>query len=58
LASEGTTTLAFITGIMKMKRLMREHGLGEPVFEERGSFLKVTFCGRVIASWISFLVPR
>lgn len=35
----------FGTGITKMKRLMREHGLGEPVFEERGSFFKITFYG-------------
>jgi len=46
----------FGTGITKMKRLMREHGLGEPVFEERGSFFKVTFCGP--GDHILDLVPR
>lgn len=39
-----------------MKRLMREHGLGEPVFEERGSFFKVTFYGP--GERILDLVPR
>jgi ATP-dependent DNA helicase RecG len=33
------------TGITKMRRLMREHGLAEPVFEELGSFFAVTFYG-------------
>ncbi|MCG2769796.1 MAG: helix-turn-helix domain-containing protein [Anaerolineae bacterium] len=46
----------FGTGITKMKRLMREHGLGEPVFEERGSFFKVIFCGP--GDCILDLVPR
>lgn len=39
-----------------MKRLMREHGLGEPVFEERGSFFKVTFYGP--GDRILDLIPR
>jgi len=30
-----------------MRRLMREHGLAEPVFEELGSFFAVTFYGPV-----------
>ena len=46
----------FGTGITKMKRLMREHGLEEPVFEERGSFFKVTFYGP--GERILDLVPR
>jgi len=46
----------FGTGITKMKRLMREHGLGEPVFEERGSFFKVTFYGP--GERIVDLIPR
>ena len=46
----------FGTGITKMKRLMREHGLEEPVFEERGSFFKVTFCGP--GDRIVDLIPR
>jgi len=46
----------FGTGITKMKRLMREHGLEEPVFEERGTFFKVTFCGP--GERILDLVPR
>jgi ATP-dependent DNA helicase RecG len=33
------------TGITKMRRLMREHGLAEPVFEDLGSFFAVTFYG-------------
>ena len=33
------------TGITKMRRLMCEHGLAEPVFEELGSFFAVTFYG-------------
>ena len=46
----------FGTGITKMKRLMREHGLEEPIFEERGSFFKVTFCGP--GDRILDLIPR
>lgn len=46
----------FGTGITKMKRLMREHGLQEPIFEERGSFFKVTFYGP--RDRILDLVPR
>lgn len=46
----------FGTGITKMKRLVREHGLDEPVFEERGSFFKVTFYGP--GERILDLVPR
>lgn len=46
----------FGTGITKMKRLMREHGLEEPVFEERGSFFKATFCGP--GDRIVDLIPR
>ena len=46
----------FGTGITKMKQLMREHGLGEPVFEERGSFFKVTFYGP--GDRIIDLIPR
>jgi len=46
----------FGTGITKMKRLMREHGLGEPVFEERASFFKVTFYGP--GDRILDLIPR
>jgi len=46
----------FGTGITKMKRLMREHGLGEPVFEERGSFFRVTFWGP--GDRILDLIPR
>jgi ATP-dependent DNA helicase RecG len=46
----------FGTGITKMKRLMREHGLKEPVFEERGSFFKATFCGP--GDRIVDLIPR
>lgn len=46
----------FGTGITKMKRLMREHGLVEPVFEERGSFFKVTFYGP--SEHILDLIPR
>ena len=33
------------TGIAKMRRLMREHGLAEPVFEDLGNFFAVTFYG-------------
>jgi ATP-dependent DNA helicase RecG len=33
------------TGINKMRRLMGEHGLAEPVFEDLGSFFAVTFYG-------------
>lgn len=33
------------TGIVRMRRLMREHGLAEPVFEDLGSFFAVTFHG-------------
>jgi len=33
------------TGITKMRRLMREHGLAEPVLEDLGSFFAVTFYG-------------
>lgn len=33
------------TGILKMKKLMKKHGLQEPVFEYSGSFFKVTFYG-------------
>ena len=33
------------TGITKMRRLMREHGLAEPVFEDLASFFAVTFYG-------------
>ncbi len=39
-----------------MKRLMREHGLGEPVFEGRGSFFKVSFYGP--GEQILDLIPR
>lgn len=46
----------FGTGITKMKRLMREHGLEEPVFEERGTFFKTTFPGP--GDQILDLVPR
>jgi len=46
----------FGTGITKMKRLMREHGLKEPVFEERGSFFKVSFYGP--GERILDLIPR
>jgi ATP-dependent DNA helicase RecG len=46
----------FGTGITKMKRLMREHGLGEPEFEERGSFFKATFPGP--GDRILDLIPR
>lgn len=46
----------FGTGITKMKRLMREHGLGEPVLEERGSFFKVSFYGP--GERILDLIPR
>ena len=46
----------FGTGITKMKRLMREHGLKELVFEERGSFFKVTFWGP--GDRIVDLIPR
>jgi len=46
----------FGTGITKMKRLMREHGLKEPIFGERGSFFKVTFCGP--GDRILDLIPR
>ncbi|MBU0510696.1 MAG: putative DNA binding domain-containing protein [Chloroflexi bacterium] len=46
----------FGTGITKMKRLMREHGLGEPAFKERGSFFKVTFWGP--GDHILELIPR
>ena len=46
----------FGTGITKMKRLMREHGLEEPVFEERGTFFKTTFPGP--GDQILGLVPR
>jgi len=44
----------FGTGITKMKRLMREHGLKEPVFEE--SFFKVSFYGP--GERILDLIPR
>jgi ATP-dependent DNA helicase RecG len=33
------------TGIMRMRRWMREHGLPEPVFQEVGQTFKVTFQG-------------
>lgn len=33
------------TGIIKMRRLMHEHGLTEPVFESLDSFFAVTFYG-------------
>ncbi len=33
------------TGIGKMKRWMKEHGLKEPIFSTNGGFFKVTFCG-------------
>lgn len=33
------------TGIIKMKNLMREHGLEEPQFEEEGDFFVVRFYG-------------
>ena len=33
------------TGIRRMKDLMRNHGLVEPIFEESGRFFKVTFYG-------------
>jgi len=33
------------TGIAKMRRLMREHGLAEPFFEDLGNFFAVTFYG-------------
>jgi ATP-dependent DNA helicase RecG len=33
------------TGITKMRRLMREHGLAEPVLEDLGGFFAVTFYG-------------
>ena len=46
----------FGTGIAKMKRLMREHGLEESIFEERGSFFKVTFRGP--GDRILDLIPR
>jgi ATP-dependent DNA helicase RecG len=46
----------FGTGIAKMKRLMREHGLGEPEFGERGGFFKVTFYGP--GDRILNLIPR
>jgi len=35
----------FGTGITKMKRFMRDHGLPEPVFDERGGFFKASFYG-------------
>lgn len=46
----------FGTGITKMKRLMGEHGLEEPVFEERGTFFKTTFLGP--GDSILDLIPR
>lgn len=33
------------TGILRMRRWMREHGLSEPVFEEVGQSFRVTFRG-------------
>lgn len=33
------------TGIGKMKKWMREHGLKAPVFAQKGDFFQVTFCG-------------
>ena len=33
------------TGILRMRRWMREHGLQEPVFEEIGQTFRVTFYG-------------
>jgi len=33
------------TGILKMKRIMEEHGLKQPKFEEIGDIFKVTFYG-------------
>ena len=33
------------TGILRMRRWMREHGLPEPVFQEVGQTFKVTFQG-------------
>jgi len=33
------------TGILRMRRWMREHGLAEPVFEEIGHTFRVTFHG-------------
>ena len=33
------------TGITKMRRLMHEHGLMEPIFENLNSFFAVTFSG-------------
>lgn len=33
------------TGISKMKSLMKNHGLGDPKFEEKAGFFKVTFYG-------------
>lgn len=33
------------TGILRMRRWMREHGLPEPIFEEIGQTFKVTFQG-------------
>jgi len=33
------------TGILRMRRWMREHGLPEPVFQEAGQTFKVTFQG-------------
>ena len=35
----------FGTGIGKMKRLMKEHGLPEPAFSEEGNFFVVKFYG-------------
>jgi len=46
----------FGTGVTKMKRLMREHGLEEPIFGERGTFFKATFRGP--GDRILDLVPR
>ena len=33
------------TGILRMRRWMKEHGLPEPVFEEIGQTFRVTFYG-------------
>lgn len=33
------------TGILRMRRWMREHGLSEPIFEEIGHTFRVTFHG-------------
>jgi ATP-dependent DNA helicase RecG len=36
---------AWNTGIKRMRRLMKEHGLQEPIFEEVGESFRVTFYG-------------